>query len=134
MQFKREGESTAYTRAPRQKSVLDRGHDWEIRVYLDKKLVLTNIMETNLRPVTVLVSKQSKTLVTIELTMPWEENCEEAYERKTLKYADLMADSKDKGWSVWLFPVEVGCRGFPAQSVWKLGAQRGISEEHAIQQ
>ena len=123
----REGEATTDRIAARQKSLLDRGHDWEIRVYLDRKLVLTSIMETNLRPVTVLVSKQSKTLVTLELTVPLEENCEEAYERKSLKYADLMEDCRAKGWSVWLFPVEVSCGGFPAQSVWKIGAQPGIS-------
>ena len=34
-----------------------------------------------------------------------------------------MADCKDKGWNVWLFPVEVSKRGFPAQSVWKLLAR-----------
>ncbi|KAL7888874.1 hypothetical protein AOLI_G00038480 [Acnodon oligacanthus] len=25
-----------------------------------------------------------------------------------------------KGWQAWLFLVEVGCRGFPAQSVWRM--------------
>ena len=49
-------------------------------------------METNLIPDSVLVSQHSKTLVAIELTVPWEENCEEAHERKSFKYAGLMAD------------------------------------------
>ena len=49
-------------------------------------------METNLRSDTVLVSQQSKTLVVIEMTVPREENCEEARERKSLKYADLVAE------------------------------------------
>lgn len=26
----------------------------------------------------------------------------------------------EKGWQVWLFPVEVDCRGFLAQSVWRM--------------
>ena len=111
IQFVRQGEGTADKRAPKQKAVLDTGHDWELRVDLDA----------------VLVSQQSKTLVAIELTVPREENCEEARERKSLKYADLVADCKDKGWSVWLFPVEVGCRGFPARSVWKLLTRLGMS-------
>ena len=97
--------------------MLDRGHDWELRVDLDRKLVFPNIVETNLRPHAVLVSQQSKTLVAIEVAVPWEKNCEEAHERKSLKCADLMADCKDKRGSVWLFPVEVGCKGFSAQSV-----------------
>lgn len=58
------------------------------------------IAETNLRPDAVLVSQQSRTLIAIELTVPWEYNCEEAHEGKSLNYADLMADFKDNGWSV----------------------------------
>ena len=89
--------------APWQNAVLNRGRDWELRVDLDRKLVFPNIVETNLRPDALLVSQQSKTLVAIELTVPWEENCEEVlvHERKSLRYADLKADCKDKGWSVW---------------------------------
>ena len=53
-------------------------------------------METNLRTDALLVSQQSKTLVAIELAVSREEICEEAIEKKSLKYADLMADCKDK--------------------------------------
>ena len=112
IQFVRQGEATADKRTPRQKAVLDRGHDWELRVDLDRKLVFP---QHRGRPDAVLVSQQSMTMVAIELTMG--RKFEEAHERKSLKYADLMADCKDKRWSVWLYPVEVGCKGFPAQSV-----------------
>lgn len=54
-------------------------------------------METNLRHDAFLVSQQSKTLVAIELAVPRDEIYEEAHERKSLKYADLMTDCKDKG-------------------------------------
>ena len=77
IQFVRQGEATADKRALRQKAVLDTGHDWKLRIYLDRKLIFPNIVETSLKPDTVLVSQQSKTLVVIELTFPWEENCEE---------------------------------------------------------
>ena len=30
--------------------MLDRGHDWELRVDLDRELVFPNIVEINLRP------------------------------------------------------------------------------------
>ena len=73
------------------------------------------------------MSRQSKTLVAIELTVSFEESCEEAHDRKSLKYAELMADCKDKGWNFRLFPVEVGCREFSVQSVWKLLTRLGIS-------
>ena len=49
IQFVRRGEATADKRAPRRKSVLDRGHDWELRVDLDRRLVFPNIVETNFK-------------------------------------------------------------------------------------
>ena len=118
--FVRNSEATADISVPRLKSVLDRGHDWKFRVDLDRKLLFSNFVETKIRPDLVLVSQQSKMMDEIELNFSWEENCEEAHERKSLKYADLMAVCKDKVWSVWLFPMEIGCKESPAQSVWKL--------------
>ncbi|RXN07805.1 hypothetical protein ROHU_035438 [Labeo rohita] len=35
-------------------------------------------------------------------------------------------DCRGKGWQAWLFPVEVGCRGFPAQSVWRMLTAIGV--------
>ena len=49
-------EASANKRASSRKSVLDRRHDWEFRVDLDRKLVFSNIVDTNLRPDAVLVS------------------------------------------------------------------------------
>ena len=46
------------------------------------------------------------------LKVSLEENCKEARERKSLRYADLMAKSKDKGWKLWLFQVEVAAKVF----------------------
>ncbi|XP_033725208.1 uncharacterized protein LOC117315172 [Pecten maximus] len=114
--FVKQGETVEGRKAART-SLLDRGQDWELQVDLDGKLVFPCIVDTTLRLDMFLKSTTSKTLIVVELTVPWEENCEEANERKSLKYADLMADCRDKGWSVWLFPVEVGCRGFPSRSV-----------------
>ncbi len=48
--------------------------------------------------------------------MPWEEELKAAYERKKLKYADLTAECRESGWSVRLYPVEVGARGFVGRS------------------
>ena len=47
----REGEPTADTR----KSLLDRGLDWDLGVDLDRKLIFSNIVKTNLRPEVVLI-------------------------------------------------------------------------------
>ena len=43
------------------KSLLNRGLDWELGVDLDRKLIFSNIVKTNLRSdVVLIVSKQSK--------------------------------------------------------------------------
>ena len=63
----------------------------------------------------------------LELTVPWEDRIEEAYERKKAKYSDLQEQCREKGWKVWLYPVEIGARGFPAQSLWKMFSALGIT-------
>ena len=64
------GLSNSWHKSTKRKSVLNRGHGWELTVDLDRMLVLLNIVETNLRTDAVLMSQQSETLVAIELTVP----------------------------------------------------------------
>ncbi len=80
---------------------------------LDKKLVFPpEIVATTLRPDMVLWSPTTKLAYVVELTVPWEDGVEEAYERKKNKYSDLAAEASQNGWKTSIFPVEVGCRGF----------------------
>ena len=44
-------------------------------------------------------------LIAIELTVPWEERCDEVCRRKS--------------WTTWLYQEDIGCRWFPATSMWK---------------
>ena len=74
----------------------------------------------------VIQSTATKYLVIVELTLPWEERCQSANELKTAKNTDLQTLCKERGWQTWLFQVEVGCRGFPAQSVWTTLSSQGI--------
>ncbi|KAI8498013.1 hypothetical protein Bbelb_239570 [Branchiostoma belcheri] len=62
-----------------------------------------------------------------ELTVPWEDNVEEAYERKLTKYGELLAVCRDRGWKAACYPVEVGCRGFVASSLQKWLRQLGFT-------
>ena len=101
-------------------SILDGATGWNMAVDLGKKLVFPGIVQTNLRPDIVLWSETGKKLVVIELTVPWETRCEEAYERKKAKYTELLEQCRHRGWRTWLFPIEVGARGFCAQSVCRL--------------
>ena len=107
--------------------LLNRAKDWELRVDLDKRLVFPCEIETRLRPDMVMFSTAKKLLIMIELTVPWESRIDEAYERKKLKYSDLCDSCREKGWSVWCYPVEVGCRGFVATSTIRALKQIGLT-------
>ncbi|XP_063420791.1 uncharacterized protein LOC134706007 [Mytilus trossulus] len=126
IQFVKEGEIGQKSKQ-NTSGMLHQAKDWQLEVDLGKKLQFPDIVPTNLRPDMVLWSSGSKKVMIIELTVPWEERCGEANERKRAKYDELLAECRDKGWQTWNFPVEVGCRGFPAQSVWRLFSAVGVT-------
>ena len=72
-------------------------------------------------------SESKKTDLHIELTVPWEENREEAHERKKNRYETLRADSVEKGWIYHVIPIEVGYRGFLGHSVISFLSKIGIT-------
>ncbi|KAK0144509.1 hypothetical protein N1851_017138 [Merluccius polli] len=100
----------------RSKAVLAKASNWEMRVDLRKQLNFPEeITHTSLRPDIVLWSK-----------VPWEERMEEAHECKLKKYQALIFESQQNGWKAWNLPVEVGCRGFAGQSLWRALGLLGI--------
>lgn len=68
-------------------------------------------------PDIILWSEEVRKVIMTELTVPLEDGCEEALERKCKKDQDLVHQCRGKGLKPRLFPVDVG---FPAQSVWKM--------------
>ncbi len=60
-------------------------------------------------------SEMSKRVVLVELTVPWEDAVQEAYERNKSQYANLVAECQGKGCRATTYPVEIDCRGFVAQ-------------------
>ncbi len=98
-----------------------------MRVDLGRQLKFPEeIVVTSLRPDIVLWSQATMQVALIELTVPWEERIEEAHERKLGKYQSLISESQRRGWSAWNLPVEVGCRGFPGQSLWRALGMLGV--------
>ena len=89
----------------------------------------SHIAATTLQPDIVLVSKSTKQVVLLELTVPFEDYLEEAFERKPSKYAGLVSDCHQAGWSLKCLPVEVGCRGFAACSLARAFSTLGIEGE-----
>jgi hypothetical protein len=124
--FVKAGEATR-SQSTQKSSILNGVSDWKLEVDLGKKLVFPSIVHTNLRPDIVLWSQTGRKLIMIELTVPWETRCEEAFERKKGKYSDLLHQYKEKGWQASLFPIEVGVRGFCSQSVHRLTTAIGTS-------
>lgn len=57
---------------------------------LGKKLIFPQVVQTLLRSDMVIWSEEVKRITLIELTVPLEKGCEEASERKAIKYQDLV--------------------------------------------
>ena len=85
------------------------------------------LFKRKMRPDIVAWSDSKKCVLLIELTVPWEENREEAHERKKNRYESLRADCVEKGWICHVIPIEVGCRGFIGHSVISFLSKIGIT-------
>ena len=115
--FVRQGENTKKEKQEASRGILGTARDWELKADLRKQLVIPiEISVTRQRPDIVIISRQSKRCIILELTVPWEERIEEAYERKAAKYEELVNNCKENGWKTWCFPFEIGCRGFIGRS------------------
>ena len=110
--------------------ILTTARDWQLLVDLERQLKFpSHIAVTTLRPDIVIVSESTKQAVLLELTVPWEDRLEEAFERKLSKYAGLISDCQQAGWRARCLPVEVGCRGFAARSLARAFSILGIEGE-----
>ena len=72
------------------------------------------VVLTMLRPDVVILSRTARIVIMGELTVPWEDNVEEAHDRKKEKYEELVMQYKEHGWRAHCYPFEVGCRLFVA--------------------
>ncbi len=81
--FVREGEKRSTNRSSPDLCPVNPARDWEMRVDLNQRLTFPpEIAATNLRPDLVLWSKSRRHVFIVELTVPWEEAIDEAFERK----------------------------------------------------
>jgi hypothetical protein len=111
-----------------QVGILASASDWLLAADVGDQLKFPQeVAITNSRPDIVLWSRNSRQVIILELTVPWEERIEEANERKRIKYQQLVQDCRENGWKTWCLPIEVGCRGFAGQSLWSALRQLGIT-------
>ncbi len=107
--------------------ILATARDWQLLVDLEQQLKFPNrIVTTTLRPDVVLLSESTKQVVLLELTVPWEDRLEEAFERKLAKYEGLVSECRQAGWRARCLPIEVGSRGFAARSLCRAFSLLGI--------
>ena len=108
-------------------SLLSAGAQWNMRSDLDCQLKFPQeITITSLRPDIVLWSTATKTVIMAELTVLWEEGMEAAFERKRDKYSELASECSEARWRAFIYPVEVGCRGYTGASTQRLLKSLGI--------
>ena len=117
IRFVREGAKGARTRTP-SNGILHGGKNWVFLSDLGKRLVFPrHVFVTDLRPDVVIYSNHDKVVIMVELTCPCEENFDARHEEKLTKYDELKEGCVDQGWRVHLFAVEVGARGYTAQTL-----------------
>ncbi len=108
--------------------LLATANDWQLSADLVKQLKFPqHIVRTTLRPDILLVSEEMKNIILMELTVPWEDHLDEAHERKRTKYEELVIDCRKQGWKARCMLIEVGCRGFVGQSLYKTLSVLGIT-------
>ncbi|XP_076113419.1 uncharacterized protein LOC143081070 [Mytilus galloprovincialis] len=107
--------------------ILGTASDWQMTADIHQRMSFpAEIAATSLRQDIVIWSQGTRQVVLLELTVPWEDRIEEAYERKMAKYQQLIEDCKQRGWRTWCMAIEVGCRGFAGQSMWRALRTLGV--------
>jgi hypothetical protein len=107
--------------------LLSQANDWEMLYDYPHMVFPAQICATNQRPDIVIWSKSKLQVFLIELTCPAEENILSSSVRKEARYESLRSEILAQGWSARVFTVEVGARGFPAQSVTSCFRKLGLS-------
>ena len=72
-----------------------------------------HIVSTDLRPDLVWWDEAHKSLILAELTVCFESNFEEAAQRKSAKYTDLVEQAQARGYKTEMITLQVGSRGVP---------------------
>ena len=73
-----------------------------------------DIYLTNLRPDLVVIDRENKSVIILELTVPFETNFANAQERKCLKYSSVISGLEEAGFKCSFYSLEIGSRGIAA--------------------
>ena len=107
--------------------ILNKAKDWQVIADIGQQLKFPEeIAHTRLRPDLIIFSSSTRRVIWWELTCPSEERISESHELKLDRYANLQVDCQNNGWSCYNLAVEVGARGFVAESLSKAAKLIGI--------
>ena len=108
--------------------ILTAAKDWIVIADIGKRLKFPDVVQVSTlsRPDLILYSQSIKRIIWWELTSPSEERIEESHELKLTRYADLKLACEAAGWSCYNMAIEVGARGFVAESLQKAATSIGI--------
>ena len=108
--------------------IMTAAKDWKVLVDLDKQLKFPQEVQvqTTQRPDLIMYSNSIKRIIWWELTCPVEENISKNHDKKLDKYAELQVDCQTAGWSCFNVAIEVGARGFAAESLQRAATAIGI--------
>ena len=128
IQFLKEGECPVRKQKNPNMKLLNGASDWKVSADLKTSLQFpVHIIQTERWPDIVPWSDSKKSVLLIELTVPWEENREEAHKRKIYWYEKLRADYAEKGWIYHVIPIKAGCHVFLGHSVISFLSEIGIT-------
>ena len=117
IKFVKKGTKVPHKRTP-PVGILHQASDWVLLADIDSNYCFPiHIAFTQLRPDITIFSNVLRKVILIELTCPCEENMESWHSTKINKYLALKTTIESNGWSVELFAVEVGARGYCSKSV-----------------
>ena len=115
-----------------EEAVFSEGDDWKVqfdyetegRDHVPFPAEIAIVSGEGSRPDGVMWSMETKTVVWIELTSPWEENSKKNHDLKKARYNSLAIDLREGKhvggikWRVIPLCVEVGCRGTVNEGPW----------------
>ena len=101
---------------------------WKVDSDIDNNLVFP-IVETKQKPDLLIWNEERKVLKMIELTVSWETNVNDAYDRKNKRYAGLVKRCEHEGWDVDCLPIEVGARAYVGKRVPALLSKLGFNSK-----
>ena len=84
---------------------------WKVNSDLDGSLSLP-FVDSAQRPDLVMINEEARKIKLVELTVCWEDNIDDAHERKMRRYDDLTETYILEGFDAECITIEIGARGF----------------------